>query len=61
MEFQIRLLLPDHEKAIKEMLDYGQLRGFGQWRNSGKGRFIYEILEETDEKNVRDQKSLGTV
>lgn len=61
MEFQIRLLLPDHEKAIKEMLDYGQLRGFGQWRNSGKGRFIYEILEETDEKNIKDQKCLGTV
>ena len=46
MEFEIQMLLPDHEKAVREMLDYGQLRGFGQWRNSGKGRFTYEILEE---------------
>ena len=46
MEFEIQMLLPDHEKAIREMLNYGQLRGFGQWRNSGKGRFTYEILEE---------------
>ena len=31
---------------MREMLNYGQLRGFGQWRNSGKGRFTYEVLEE---------------
>lgn len=47
MEFTIKLLLPDHEKAVLEMLDYGQLRGFGQWRNSGKGRFWYEAWDET--------------
>lgn len=33
-----------HEKAIMEILEYGRLRGFGQWRNSGAGRFTYEIL-----------------
>lgn len=49
MEFEIRMLLPAHEKAVLEMLNYGQLRGFGQWRNSGKGRFRYEILEEREE------------
>lgn len=49
MTFDIRMLLPDHEKAIREMLDYGRLRGFGQWRNSGKGRFRYEILREREE------------
>lgn len=49
MEFEIRMLLPAHEKAVREMLNYGQLRGFGQWRNSGKGRFRYEILEEREE------------
>ena len=43
MEFEIRMMLPGHEKMIREMLDYGELRGFGQWRNSGKGRFTYEI------------------
>ena len=49
MTFDIRMLLPDHEKAVREMLDYGKLRGFGQWRNSGKGRFTYEVLEEREE------------
>ena len=44
MEFEIMTLLDDLEPAIIEMLDYGALRGFGQWRNSGKGRFTYEIL-----------------
>ena len=32
--------------AVKEWLSYGKLRGLGQWRNSGKGRFCCEILEE---------------
>ena len=31
--------LDDH---LREWLDYGFLRGLGQWRNSGKGRFIWE-------------------
>lgn len=48
MEFSIKLLCPDHKKAVLEMLDYGELRGFGQWRNSGKGRFTYEVLEERE-------------
>lgn len=30
------------EKLVRECLDYGSLRGFGQWRNSGKGRFVWE-------------------
>lgn len=33
-----------HEKALMEWLDYGVLRGLGQWRNSGKGRFSYEVI-----------------
>jgi len=28
-----------HEKLLREWLDYGQFKGIGQWRNSGKGRF----------------------
>ena len=49
MTFDINMLTPKaHEKAVKEMLNYGVLRGFGQWRNSGVGRFRYEILEETE-------------
>lgn len=34
--------LDSQEKLIREWLDYGQLRGIGQWRNSGKGRFTWE-------------------
>lgn len=48
MEFDIVMLQPEHEKAIREMLGYGMLRGFGQWRNSGKGRFNFEVLEERE-------------
>jgi hypothetical protein len=44
-DIQILCLSDDHEKAIYEWLDYGKLRGLGQWRNSGKGRFSYEILD----------------
>lgn len=44
--FDILYLNADHEKAIKEWLDYGILRGIGQWRNSGKGRFTWEEIKE---------------
>uniref|UniRef100_A0A6M3K0K9 Uncharacterized protein n=1 Tax=viral metagenome TaxID=1070528 RepID=A0A6M3K0K9_9ZZZZ len=29
------------EKYVKEWLDYGMLKGLGQWRNSGMGRFSW--------------------
>ena len=44
--FNVVLMCDSDEKMIKETLEYGKRRGFGQWRNSGKGRFEYEILEE---------------
>lgn len=34
--------------VVKECLDYGKLHGFGRWRNSGKGRFIWKELECSD-------------
>lgn len=30
---------------VQEWLEYGQFRGFGQWRNSGKGRFTWNVVE----------------
>ena len=47
LEFEIKLMLDSHEKFVKECLDYGIDRGLGQWRNSGCGKFQYEILAET--------------
>ena len=42
--FDIVLLADEDEKWVKEMLEYGRLRGLGQWRNSGKGRFTVEYI-----------------
>lgn len=44
-EFEVVCLEKDHEAVVQEWLDYGILRGIGQWRNSGKGRFTYEIID----------------
>lgn len=44
VEFTILLLNASHEKAVREWLDYGRLRGIGQWRNSGKGKFTWEEI-----------------
>lgn len=49
MTFEIKCMLDSHVPAVLEALNYGQLRGFGQWRNSGKGRFHYELLEKKEE------------
>ena len=38
---EITLLDEGLEKLLREWLDYGRLRGLGQWRNSGKGRFTW--------------------
>jgi hypothetical protein len=46
MELTIRCLSDVHEKVVREWLDYGTLRGIGQWRNSGKGRFLWEELDK---------------
>lgn len=45
VELTVVTLDPAHEKALREWLGYGVLRGIGQWRNSGKGRFLWEELD----------------
>ena len=42
-EFDVVLLKEDLEPYVLEWLDYGAYHGIGQWRNSGAGRFTYEI------------------
>ncbi len=49
MTFDIQMLMNGHEKPVIEALKYGHMRGFGQWRNSGCGRFKYEILDRKTE------------
>lgn len=45
IEIEIQCLTKDIQDLVVECLDYGRLRGIGQWRNSGKGRFTYEVIE----------------
>ena len=44
--FSIDILSDEHEAAVREWLDYGKYSGIGQWRNSGKGRFVWEELRD---------------
>lgn len=46
IEFTIVLMDDQLWPTVAEWLTYGQLRGIGQWRNSGKGRFLWELLGE---------------
>ena len=44
--FTIQCLNDGDMETVKEWLNYGRVRGLGQWRNSGKGKFYWELLEE---------------
>lgn len=41
-EIEIAVMAKTLVPLVKEWLDYGALRGLGQWRNSGKGRFEWK-------------------
>lgn len=45
MEFSFKCLNDSDVEWIKECLNYGQNRGFLQWRNAGFGRFTWEEVE----------------
>ena len=44
LEFTVECLVDSDMDAVREWFDYGRLRGLGQWRNSGKGRFTWEEI-----------------
>ena len=46
IEFSVIYFAEDHRKAVVEWLNYGVLKGIGQWRNSGKGKFVWEELDK---------------
>ena len=45
-EFTIICFCESDEALVKEWLDYGQYHGMLQWRNSGKGRFVWEEIAD---------------
>ena len=47
LEFEITVLGGDKkfEALLRSCLDFGALKGLGQWRNSGKGTFTWEELK----------------
>jgi len=45
IEFFVKCLDAAHIPAVREWLDYGELRGIGQWRNASHGRFVWEELK----------------
>lgn len=54
LTFDIILWSDDHEAAVREWLDYGIFSGIGQWRNSGKGRFVWEEVDSAG-KTIIDE------
>lgn len=46
LSFELILLDESLIDCIVEALEYGTLHGYGQWRNSGKGTFEYEVRKD---------------
>lgn len=44
-DVEINTLCPALDKLMTKCLDYGAMKGLGQWRNSGKGRFSWTMVE----------------
>lgn len=44
LTFSVKCLVDSQIDLVKEWLDYGELRGLGQWRNAGYGRFTYKVI-----------------
>lgn len=44
-EFTVKCMVPGDDKAVREWLNYGKFHGTGQWRNSGKGKFLWMELD----------------
>lgn len=44
IEFEVTILGDTLDGMVRECLDYGEMRGLGQWRNSGKGVFSWEEI-----------------
>lgn len=56
LEFEIRILSKELVPYIEFFLSYGGLRGLGQWRNSGKGRFTFAERPEKEDAKEEPKK-----
>lgn len=45
LEFDLTIMGGVSKALLTEWFEYGALRGLGQWRNAGYGRFEYELIE----------------
>lgn len=44
-EFEVLCMVDEDAAMLREWLEYGKYKGIGQWRNSGKGRFTFELID----------------
>lgn len=44
-EFEVLCMVDEDAAMLLEWLEYGKYKGIGQWRNSGKGRFTFEVID----------------
>ena len=44
IEFDVVMLDDVDWPLVSEWLDYGKFNGLGQWRNSGKGAFVWHEI-----------------
>lgn len=58
IEFTVEMWVDDLEKVVRECLDYGTRRGLAQWRNSGKGRFVWEEIDEATGNTTGGNKDI---
>lgn len=54
-EFEVCAMTPELALMAQACLEYGEYKGSGQWRNSGKGRYTIEFLD--DAGNVIDPQA----
>lgn len=60
MECEIVCLVDSDAALVDECMSYGYEHGLGQWRNSGKGRFSCEEIEEFSDPEYLNRKELKT-
>ena len=45
ISFELQVLSKDLQRWVQLCLDYGKMRGIGQWRNASYGRFTWSQIE----------------